>query len=170
MYYAGHGMPDESDKTAYIVPTDGWTKDLSHTCISLKEVYQELGNLQAESVIVLLDACFSGMQRGKDLAVQPARGLAMESKQEALSGNVVVFSAASGDETAMSYNEQHHGLFTYYLLSKLKETKGKVSLGELFDYVGKEVKRMSHLTNGKMQTPVYSSSPSMRGVWQNIRF
>lgn len=170
LYYAGHGMPEEKEQTAYIIPTDGWAKDLTHTCISLKDIYQQLSNMQAECVLVLLDACFSGMQRGKDVAVVAARGMAMKAKNETLSGKVVVLSAASGDETAMSYQEKQHGLFTYYLLNKLKMTKGKVSLGELYDYVSAEVKRMSHLTNDKMQTPSCSTSPSMTDTWKNICF
>ena len=42
---------------------------------------------------------------------------------------------------------------TYFLLKKLQETKGKVSLGELSDYVIKNVKRISLVEQGKSQIP-----------------
>ena len=169
LYYAGHGMPDEQDKTAYIIPKDGWTKDLTHTCISLKEVYEKLGRMKARSVVVLLDACFSGMQRGKDMAVLPARSIAIKARREALSGHVVVLSAAAGDQTAMAYKEGRHGLFTYFLLSKLKQTKGNVTLGELFDYVEHKVKQESFFINDKMQTPTHSAAPAMQASWKDIK-
>jgi hypothetical protein len=35
-------------------------------------------------------------------------------------GNMVVFSAAQGDETAYPNNDEKHGMFTYFLLKKLQ--------------------------------------------------
>ena len=52
-----------------------------------------------------------------------ARGVAIKAKQNHPQGNMVVLSAAQGDETAHPYTEKGHGLFTYYLLKKLKETQ-----------------------------------------------
>ena len=75
---------------------------------------------------------------------------------------MVVLSAAQGDETAHPYTEKGHGLFTYCLLRKLKETQGIVSFGELSDYITNEVRRMSVVINGKMQTPLASPSLSAK--------
>jgi hypothetical protein len=50
-------------------------------------------------------------------------------------------------------DEFGHGMFTYYLLKKLKDTKGDITFGELADYVTNEVMKQSVVTNGKMQTP-----------------
>jgi len=66
---------------------------------------------------------------------------------------MVILSAAQGDETAYPYKEKNHGMFTYYLLKKLKDTKGDVTFGELADYVTSEVMKQSVVANGKMQTP-----------------
>ncbi|MDE5840948.1 MAG: hypothetical protein K2H49_08510, partial [Muribaculaceae bacterium] len=43
-------------------------------------------------------------------------------------GNTVVFSATEGNQTAMGYDEQQHGFFTYYLLKSLQESKGNITL------------------------------------------
>lgn len=77
-----------------------------------------------------------------------ARGVAIKVKQATPVGNIVVFSAAQGDETAYPYKEKEHGLFTYYLLKKLQETKGNVTLGELSDYIKTQVERQSIVING----------------------
>lgn len=166
-YYAGHGIPDENDKTSYLLPVDGYGTNVS-TGYSLDELYHVLGSLPARSVTVFLDACFSGTKRdGKMLA--SARGVAIKAKTSMPQGNMVVFSAAQGDETAYPYQDKQHGMFTYYLLKKLKDTKGLVSLGDLSDYVTSEVKRQSIVSNGKMQTPIAVPSLSVSGTWKSNR-
>ena len=82
---------------------------------------------------------------------------------------MVILSAAQGDETAYSYNEQQHGLFTYYLLKKLKATGGQVSLGELSDYIKSQVTRFSIVENGKIQTPTVNASPALGDRWKQIK-
>ena len=97
-----------------------------------------------------------------------ARGVAREAKKEVLAGKAVVFSASSGDETAMTYPSKGHGLFTYFLLKKLQETKGNVSYSELAEYISDNVKRESLLINNKPQTPVVATSPSASSIWGNM--
>jgi len=146
------------------LPVDGYGTDVS-TGYSLDKLYAELGSKPAKSVIVLLDACFSGANRdGKMLA--SARGVAIKTKQDAPQGNMVVFSAAQSDQTAYPYKEKGHGLFTYFILKKLKETKGDVSFGELAEYVTTEVKKKSIIVNSKLQTPTTSPSSSANN-WKN---
>lgn len=168
-YYAGHGLPSETDKTAYLIPTDGFPKDIT-TCYKLSELYSRLGKLKSQSVTVFLDACFSGVERGSTQALIAARGVAIKPKREVLSGNIVVFSATSDDETALSYQEKKHGMFTYYLLNELKESKGKVKYGDLFKSVSSQVKKNSILENDKLQTPSVNCSANMKEKWQNLQF
>lgn len=168
-YYAGHGIPNETTKDAYLLPVDADGLQ-TEVCYSLNKLYAELGRLRAESVIVFLDACFSGAQRDSESRMlASARGIALRAKQELPQGNMVIFSAASGDETAFPYTEKGHGLFTYYLLKKLQETQGDVTLSELGDYVTEHVKQQSVVTNRKPQTPNISASLTMDGIWQDLR-
>ena len=97
------------------------------------------------------------------------RGVAIKVKDEIPQGNMVVMTSATGAETAHSFDEMHHGLFTYYLLQKLQETKGDISLGDLSDYVTKMVKRKSVLINQKKQTPTVIPSPKMQSTWREIK-
>ncbi|MDE7074013.1 MAG: caspase family protein [Odoribacter sp.] len=168
-YYAGHGMPDEKDKTAYLIPTDGFPKDIS-TCFKLSELYGRLAKMQTQSVTVLLDACFSGVKRGSGQALVAARGIAIKPKNEVLGGNMVVFTAASDDETALSYQEKRHGMFTYFLLDQLKKSKGKVTFGDLFSTLSSEVKKNSMLENDKLQTPSVNVSDNLKSKWKELQF
>lgn len=163
-YYAGHGIPDEKSGSAYLFPIDGYASDIT-TGYSLEKLYEDLSSKPAKSVVVLLDACFSGAKRDGGMLVS-ARGVAIKAKHAAPKGNMVVLSAAQGDETAYPYKEKGHGMFTYYFLKKLQETKGDITFGELADYVISEVKKQSIVVNGKMQTPL--ASPSSVAIdWRN---
>lgn len=164
-YYAGHGIPNEATKTAHLLPVDGYGSDVS-TGYCLKELYDMLSGLPSQSAIVFLDACFSGTKREGDMLAS-ARGVAIKVKPNEPKGKLVVFSAAQGDETAYPYKEQRHGMFTYYLLKKLQETKGEATLGEISDYVTSEVRKRSIVINGKMQTPTLTSSSTIGDSWQN---
>lgn len=166
-YYAGHGIPNEKDQTAYLLPTDADGKS-TEVCFPLARLYKELGELNAKSVIVFMDACFSGAQRGNGMLAS-ARGVAIKAKEQKPMGKLVVLTAASGEETAYPYNEKGHGLFTYFLLKKLNETKGECSLGELSDYITTNVKRQSIVINRKPQTPAIIFSDSVKDEWMNYK-
>ncbi len=164
VYYSGHGMPSEDAKHAYLLPVDGNSR-LAASGLSTELLYNQLGKLPSRGTIVLLDACFSGARRdGKMLASN--RGVAIKVKDELVTGNMVVFSAAQGDETAYPYEEMKHGLFTYFLLSTIKEKGGAISLGDLSDQVTKMVTRTSIVENDKRQTPTIHSS-SVSPNWRN---
>lgn len=169
VYYAGHGVPDEKGNCK-LIPADVSINDVNNG-YSLKEIYTSLGKLPLNSALVLIDACFSGNDRQNVAALDEThRGIAPVVKQEAVTGNVVVLTAASGTETALAYEEQAHGLFSYFVMKKLQDTKGEVSYGELYDYVKKNVMRKSIVAKGKKQTPCVTVSPKMLNTWKNIKF
>ena len=166
LYYAGHGFPDEKQSTAYLLPVDGNASDITTTGYSLAKLYKDLASLKLKSSVVFLDACFSGAKR-EDNMLASFRGVAIKVKEEAPTGNMVVFSAAQGDETAHQMEEKGHGLFTYYLLKELQQTNGDVTLGALAEYVTKQVKRQSVVINNKKQTPTVVPSESLLNSWQD---
>lgn len=166
-YYAGHGIPADNLSTAYLLPIDGYARNTS-TGLDIGNLYHQLGYSGVPSII-FLDACFSGAQRDGNMMVS-SRGVAIKPKEQALSGNVVVMSACKGDETALQYSDQQHGLFTYYLLKKIQESQGDCTLGELEIYLKSKVPTQSIIINGKSQTPSVRVSPTMANVWQSFKF
>lgn len=164
VYYAGHGFPDEATREAYIVPVDAGAATPS-SCYKLNNIYKNLGKLKAENVKVFLDACFSGATRTDDMIAE-ARGVALKPEEETLGGNICVLSATSDDQTAWQYEAEGHGLFTYFLLKKIKETGGNVTMGELSDYVTENVKKVSTVVNRKRQTPSVNISMLVNNNWR----
>ena len=165
-YYAGHGVPDEATRNAYLLPVDARSQQLK-TCYPIEKLYAELGSLKAHSVTLLLDACFSGSQRGEGMLMS-ARGVALKPRTDEPKGNMVAISAATGEETAYPYAEKRHGMFTYYLLSKLQESGGDVTLGELCDYITTKVSQQSVKVNRKQQTPTVMPSPEIETSWRTL--
>ncbi|MCD4695476.1 MAG: caspase family protein [Bacteroidales bacterium] len=166
VYYAGHGMPDENSKDAYLLPVDG-SSEIKQTAVKLEDLYSQLSNVPTKQVTVLLDACFSGAARDGMLA--EGRGVKIKPKENILKGNFVVLSAASGEQTAYPYKDKEHGLFTYYLLKKLQETKGDVDIGSLSDYVNMNVSQKSVIKNNKSQTPKVNVSYDVQNTWRSFK-
>lgn len=164
VYYAGHGAPDEATLDPYLIPVDAGriNKDV---CLPLASIYQELGSMKLESAIVFLDACFSGGTREDKMVMADARAIARVPKKQGLTGKVAVLSATSDEQTALPYHEKGHGMFTYYLLKRLQETKGNVTLSDLKDYITKEVSLNSSIINRKKQTPTFTVSDGASAEW-----
>lgn len=166
-YYAGHGVPDESNRNAFLLPIDA-TGTQTEVCYPLDKLYSQLGDLNARSVVAFIDACFSGSLRG-DGMLASARGIKLRPRDVAATGNLVVLSAASADQSAFPFHDKNHGLFTYYLLKKLNDSKGDASMGELADYVVEEVSKQAIVENKKPQKPNVKWSTSLNDSWREIK-
>lgn len=151
-YYAGHGYPEEVSKTPYIIPVDVSGESIENG-INLYKMYKQFTDANPKRVTVFLDACFSGGARNEPLIA--ARGVLRKPKEEEIHGNILIFSATSAEQTALSYKAKQHGMFTYHLLKKLKETKGDITYGDMFNFVNKAVKIESLKVNQKVQEPTY---------------
>jgi len=165
LYYAGHGVPNEKTKKCMLLPVDG-DAAIPETCYDVDMLYTTLGNYNANSIVVIMDACFSGSVRGEGMLFA-SRSVKIKSNYAEPKGNMVIFSASQGDETAFPFEKEQHGMFTYYLLKKLQENNGNVTLGELSKYLIENVKRQSVVSNGKIQTPAVQVSESIKNVWMD---
>lgn len=165
-YYSGHGIPDEASHEAFMLPIDADGQNMG-ICYSLDKLYKELKDTHAQKVLVLLDACFSGTVRGNGMIVE-AKGVAIKPKKNVVDGNIVVLSAATDKQTAYPFEQEGHGLFTYYLLKKLHDTCGNVTLGELQSYIKSEVGKKAIVIKGKEQTPTVVTSGTMLNTWKSL--
>ena len=157
VYFSGHGLPDPRTNESYLLPVDASPRNIS-TGYKLSKFYQELTAYHPASVTVFLDACFSGTKKDGVMMDKDARGVIITPREETPTTNMVVFSACTGNETAYPYTNQKHGLFTYFLLKKLQEDKGKTSYKHLAEYISKNVKQNSLRLNGKLQSPTAHSA------------
>ena len=177
-YYSGHGMPDEKTNDPYIMPVDisGYTVNQA---ISLNKLLSDFSNANYNSCSLFIDACFSGVSRspeplirvkgvGKwkikktksstrsfynfDLIIDSDNNLS-DFVNPNIGKKMVLFSSSSGEETSLTDEKNQHGLFTFHLLKKLKESKGEITTDGLFKYVKNKVGVESIMKFNKQQTP-----------------
>ena len=165
-YYAGHGMPHETTKESYLMPVDISALNIEDG-IKLTWLYSKLTEYNSKSVLVFLDACFSGGARNQGLL--SARGVKIKPKENIVTGNCIVFTSSSDIQSSLPYKEKQHGMFTYYLLKKLQESIGNLTLGELSDYLYENVAINSLKVNSKEQTPKTLVSPEIIDNWKQIK-
>ena len=163
-YYSGHGYPDEKTKDACIIPVDVSATDLERA-IRLADVYKQLTANPAKRVIVFLDACFSGA--GRDEPLLALKSVIIKPNETPVRGNLVVMTSSSGVESSGMYAQEKHGLFTYFLLRKIQQTKGDISLSRLSEYVKNEVALKSLVVNKKDQHPQIIVSQEIEDIWGN---
>ena len=167
-YYAGHGLPDFETRQGYLIPVDVTASNLKDG-ISLKDLYSKLASSNASKILVFLDACFSGGGRGEN-GLLAARTVKVKPKGDIVEGNIVAFTATSGEEVSLPFSSESHGLFTYYLLRKLKDTKGSVTLDELRKYLEAELPKASLIENSMRQTPQVLVAPDLGEKWFKWEF
>jgi len=165
-YYSGHGLPDVETKTPYLIPVDV-NGNNPQDGISLSFIYQKLIQFPSSKATVILDACFSGGARNKELVA--LKGVKVKPKMDFIAGNLVVFSSSRGTESSAVYKEKQHGYFTYYLLKNLKENAGSNTFQEIFEDVNYKVSK-EVLKIGKTQTPEVLYGSGIGEGWKILRW
>lgn len=160
IYYSGHGAPEPKTGDAYIVPFDGDPNYLEVTGYPLKRLYDKLGKLEAQEVIVLLDSCFSG-SGGRSVLAKGARPLVMMTEGLVLPQNIAVLTATQGMQISSSSPEKGHGIFTYYFLKALKE--GKKSIAEIYEYIKPLVEDEAKQLNVQQSPSISPDAEKLKG-------
>jgi tetratricopeptide (TPR) repeat protein len=163
-YYAGHGYPDATTNEPCLIPVDVNSSSMEYA-LPMDKIVESFSQFPSKKVILFLDACFTG--GGRNTGLMASRGVKIVPKSVPLTGNVVVFSASDETQSALPYQDQKHGLFTYYLLKKIKETNGEATLAELDSYLAKEVSIKAAIVNKQEQTPKTHFSPTVIDSWEN---
>ncbi len=168
IFFAGHGAPEvdprglERDGLAkYLVPADADLDDLYATALPMDELQTIFGRLEAERVVVFLDACYSGEAGGRTFSSKRTRAgqldeLFLERLTRARGRTIIA--AARPTELSLELPELGHGLFTYYLLEGLKgaadgDGDRLVTVQELYAYVERQVVQRSRAV-GASQHPI----------------
>jgi len=164
-YYSGHGLPDEETKQAFLIPVDVNGSNPKDG-ISLAWIYDKLSKYPSKKVTVILDACFSGGARNKELVA--LKGVKVKPRIDVVPGNILVLSSSQGNQSSAVYKEKQHGYFTYFLLKNLKESRGKEEFGTAFDQVKYNVSKEVNIKLNKRQTPDVIPSAIIGENWKTL--
>ncbi len=167
VYYSGHGAPNLTTGDAFLVPFDGDPTFVESTGYPLDRLYAALEKLPAKEIMVVVDSCFSGAG-GRSVIARGARplGIPMENPLPP-SRKTVVLSASAGNQISNTFEEQGHGLLTYFFLKGLQgegdtNQDGKIQLGELFEYIRPNVQKIARRGYNNEQTPQLQAPPEIR--------
>ena len=158
VYYSGHGAPDVESASGYFVPHDADPSYAAQTGYSLEQFYRQLGALEARSVTVVVDACFSGGSEA-GMLIQAASPIFISVENPVANlKNGVVLTSSSGDQISSWHKEVGHGLFTYYFLKGIRgeadgDQDGKVTSTEVFGYILEHVPYLARRLYNREQTP-----------------
>lgn len=169
-FYFGHGMADPSPNAedSYFLPIDGSSITLKNNGLSRNAMVATFRKENPKQLVIYLESCFSGATNTDEMLAYADKtsGLRISEKSSEFDGNIVIFSASSGAETANAYPSQGHNVFTYEFLKELKKTKGDCTWGELFRNVQWNTARTADREmNGKRQQPTYKSSYTLKDDW-----
>ncbi len=159
-FYSGHGAPDASQGTPYILPYDGDAKLIAETGIPLADALKSLGASKAREVLAVVDSCFSGA--GGRSVLPPGTRPLVKVRDTTPVARVSLFSAASGAEISGPAPGDDGGLFSKLVAEGLGsgaadiDGDGSVSLKELYDWVGPRVAREAK-KDGRDQNPSLTS-------------
>ena len=128
IYYAGHGAPG-GDGNAYLVPSDADPSTLHLNGYRLDDLYRNLSLMRAESVTVVLEACFSGSSVGGAL-IANASPVYLQVKGAAVPKGVTVIAAGAANQMASWEQDQQHSLFTSYFLKGMAGEADKAPHGD----------------------------------------
>ena len=112
--------------------------------------------------------CFSGGARNQELVM--ARGLKVVPKYDLLKGNIVSFSASSGNQSSYAYTSKNHGMFTYFLLKSIQEANGDITYGDMWEKVRNKVSFESVKINSKEQNPQKNVGVEVEKEWSKWKF
>lgn len=171
VYFSGHGAPNARTGKAYLVPYDGDPAFVEQTGYPLDRLYDKLAALPAKDVVVMLDSCFSGAG-GRSVIGKGMRPMVLSVENPLLAkGKVVVLAASAGDQVSSTYNQQSHGLFTYFFLKGLQgeadaNRDGRIELRELYEYLKPQVERTARREFHNEQQPQLLGNPDVlsRGI------
>jgi hypothetical protein len=176
IFFAGHGAPEvdprgvESDGLAkYLVPADADPDDLYATALPMDELTTIFGRIEADQVVMFLDACYSGAAGGRTFASKRTRASRIDDvflERLTRSRGRVIVTASRANEVSLELPELGHGVFSHFLIQGIRGTAdldrdGLVSLQELYQYLEQEVSRKSRLAGGNQH-------PVMKGELEGV--
>jgi hypothetical protein len=142
VFYSGHGVPGLKDRRGYLLPVDGNPNRAEITGCAIDLLYANLSRIEAKSITVFLDTCFSG-ETPKGMLTRAASGISVPFKAPMAAKSLTVLTAAQGDQVASWDEDARLGLFTKHLLDALHGAAdragyggdGKVTVAEVRKYL-----------------------------------
>jgi hypothetical protein len=156
VFYSGHGLPTPDGSGLYLLPLHADREVIDDTAIPFTKINDAISMAKPKSVTVILDACYSGQTKAGQTLVASARPLALKAQNSFFPPNFTVISASQSDQISSSSPDLQHGIFSYYLMKGMEgdadmNKDGKITLGEMRDYLVEQVGRQAAMMSRKQE-------------------
>ena len=157
VFYSGHGVPGVNDGRGYLLPVDADPRAAEDDGYPIDLLYRNVGGLEeARSVLVYLDACFSGGSHEGGLIRNASPVYVTASPPSGVEGKVTSLAAASGKQVASWDERSRHGMFTHHLLDALygggdADGDGRVTASEAKGYLDRHMTRAARRQHRRVQ-------------------
>lgn len=170
IYYAGHGSPDPEGKGAYLMPVDGSAEYISANGYALDTLYDNLSDVRARKMTIVIDACFSGNSEAGPLVKNISPAMLKTASPIRKLDNAVIFTSADKDQVSHWYPQKRHSLFTYFFLKGLRgeadsDRDSRITVTEMKSYLTEKVSYRAQRFSGRSQTPLVAGD----GEWEIVR-
>jgi hypothetical protein len=159
VYYSGHGSWDSANQQGYWIPIDGGKHDASNY-ISSSDITDQLSVIAARQVLVVADACYSGvLVRSVSEQIQAVNAAATpQMRQNTLSALAQLRSRkviSSGNiRQVMDGGAGAHSIFAKQFLDGLNRHSAPFQARELYDELAPRVSQAA-VGFGEQQEPQY---------------
>ncbi len=156
VFYSGHGLPTPDGSGLYLLPLQADREVIDDTAIPFTKINDAISLAKPKSVTVILDACYSGQTKAGQTLVASARPLTLKAQNSFFPPNFTVISASQSDQISSSSPDLQHGIFSYYLMKGMEgdadmDKDGKITLGEMRDYLVEQVGRQAAMMSRKQE-------------------
>lgn len=158
IYFSSHGSPSDIDVGGvnYLVAHDTDPKNLFITGIAMQDLARIIkGRVQAQRIVLLLDACHSGVVAPSSKGLQRVCNVDPDKVVQG-TGQLVITSSMPSQRSWES-SRYKGSVFTKHLIDGLRKDGVNTNLGEAFNYLESQVQREVLRDRGLLQTPVMKS-------------
>jgi len=153
--FFGHGI--DVDGVSYLFACDSDHSTPLETAIELSWIRNTLQGSQAKTKLLIIDACHSGLLRGRLGSRGMSEAFAESLKELGQHEGWAVLSACKQSQVSHECDDKKHGIFTYYLIEGLLgdadyDRDGLITLFEISDYADRHTKKWA-FERGYEQTP-----------------
>jgi len=138
------------------------------TAYPLDVLYGNLPKIEAKSVTVVIDACFSGgTNTGKWLVQNASPALIRISNPVTAQNNLTILTSAANNQVSSWYPEKQHSMFTYFFLKAVTgdadfNKDNNITFQEIFNFVADRAEGVPYyakrLHGGRTQNPTMHSA------------
>jgi molecular chaperone DnaK len=169
-FFSGHGFHSTADGSEYLLLADSMDEVLEETSVRFELVLELLRNMNADHVVLFLDACRAAASGGK--SVGPGRAPVRDLHPTGM----VSFTSCEPGTLSYEADELGGGVFSSALHEALSEVGRCVTVEELSRYLRDEVPALARKTGKPVQVPhtrieplelknLELVSPSIRNSW-----